>query len=164
MLTQPDDHLRSLVTSEVVPHQQDPQWRELFGQGEAHRQAVLPRLPEPAGHRGIARDLCRWQRRHDLLQGLAQPSVQDRIGSAGDRPDTHLARSGMEQGQDLDCALPHILMRLRGGPTLRLPMAAGMGDGLKRPGLVLAPDRQAHRPAERVSLFDQLFLPRHRDQ
>src|SRR3954451_20366780 len=56
MLTQPDDHLRSLVTSEVVPHQQDPQWRELFGQGEAHRQAVLPRLPERAGHRGIARD------------------------------------------------------------------------------------------------------------
>ena len=34
VLTQPDHHLRTLVTSEIVPHQQDTQRGQVFGQGE----------------------------------------------------------------------------------------------------------------------------------
>src|SRR5215204_6311711 len=61
----------------------------------------------------------------------------------------------MEQGQDLGCATPDVLVRLGGRSPLWLPRHTGMWHGLKRPGLVLAPDRQPKLSAQRVSLLDQ---------
>ena len=61
----------------------------------------------------------------------------------------------MEQGQDLAGAAPDILVRPGRGVALRLPTAARLRHGLERTSLVLAPDRQAKRGAERVGPLDQ---------
>jgi hypothetical protein len=56
----------------------------------------------------------------------------------------------MEQGRDLGRAAADVLVRLDRRPADRPPAAAGMRDGLERPGLVLAPGRpagRARRPA-----------------
>src|SRR3954468_23516534 len=55
----------------------------------------------------------------------------------------------MKQGQDLACAAADVLVRLLCRVFARLPGWAGMRHGLKRPRLVLTPDReaQAARPA-----------------
>ena len=49
-------------------------------------------------------------------------------------------------------------MRLPGRLALGLPGLAGMRHRLERPGLVAAPDRQAHRLAGEVGVLDQLFF------
>src|SRR5215204_1928261 len=74
----------------------------------------------------------------------------------------------MEQGQDLDRATADVFVRLLGRVFARLPGYTGMRHGLKRPRLVLAPDRQPklRQPklgqpklgAERVGLLDQPLL------
>src|SRR3954452_12575746 len=61
----------------------------------------------------------------------------------------------MEQGQDLGCAAADVFVRLLGRVLARLPGYAGMRHGLKRPRLVLAPDRQSKLGAERVGSLDQ---------
>src|SRR5437764_2297760 len=66
----------------------------------------------------------------------------------------------MKQGQDLGWAAPDVFVRLLGRVLARLPGWAGMRHGLKRPGLVRAPDRQPKLGAERVGLLDQLFWAR----
>ena len=64
----------------------------------------------------------------------------------------------MEQGQDLGCATPDVFVRLLGRVFARLPGWAGMRHRLKRPRLVLTPDRQPKLGAQRVGLLDQLFF------
>src|SRR5213596_3138377 len=64
----------------------------------------------------------------------------------------------MKQGQDLGCAAADVFVRLGGRLFARLPGWAGMRHGLKRPRLVLTPDRQPKLGAERVGLLDQLFF------
>ena len=64
----------------------------------------------------------------------------------------------MEQGQDLGRAAADVFVRLLGRVFARLPGWARMRHGLKRPRLVLAPDRQPKLSAQRVGLLDQLFL------
>jgi hypothetical protein len=86
---------------------------------------------------------------------LAPPGMQHRIGAAGRRLQPHLARSRMKQGQDLGCAAADVFVRVRRRVFARLPRHPGMGHGLKRPRLVLAPDRQPKLGAERVALLDQ---------
>src|SRR3954462_5418968 len=61
----------------------------------------------------------------------------------------------MKQGQDLGCAAPDVFVRLGGRVFARLPGWAGMRHGLKRPRLVLAPDREPKLGAERIGLLDQ---------
>jgi hypothetical protein len=155
---EPEHHLRRLVAGEVVPHQQHPQRWELLGQGEAQRQALLPRLPPSPRRRRVARLRSGRQRRHDRRQGFLQPAVQDHVRAAGGRLDAHLPRRRMEQGQDLEGPPAHVLMRPRRGLALWPPTAAGMGDGLEGPGLVLAPDRQPRPGIELVGPLDQLFF------
>src|ERR1700749_584237 len=65
--------------------------------------------------------------------------MQDCIGDARRRLDTHLAGGWLKQGEDLGRAGAHIFMRLARWLALRLPTAAGMRHGLERPRLVLAP-------------------------
>src|SRR3954469_4741061 len=60
----------------------------------------------------------------------------------------------MKQGQDLGGAAPDGFVRLEGGLAARLPGHAGMGHGLKRPRLVLAPDREPKLGAQRVGSLD----------
>ena len=155
VLAEPNHHFGSLVAGEVVPDEEHAQRRQLGGQGEALRQAVLPGLPGAAGQRGIGRRGGRGHRRQDCLEPLLQPAMQDRIGAAADRLEVHLARRRMEQGQDLAGAAADILVRPGRGVALRPPAAARLRHRLEWAGLVLAPDRQAERGAERVSPLDQ---------
>ena len=64
----------------------------------------------------------------------------------------------MKQGQDLGGAAADGFVRLLGRVFARLPGWARMRHRLKRPGLVLTPDRQPKLGAQRVGLLDQLFL------
>src|SRR3954465_13582514 len=64
----------------------------------------------------------------------------------------------MKQGQDLGRAAADVLVWLEGGLAAWLPSLAGMRHRLKRPGLVLAPDREPKLRPQRVGLLDQLFL------
>src|SRR5215207_154934 len=64
----------------------------------------------------------------------------------------------MEQGQDLGRAAADALVRLGGRVFARLPGYSGMRHGLKRPGLVLTPDREPKLRPQRVGLLNQLFL------
>jgi hypothetical protein len=98
------------------------------------------------------------ERGQDLAEALAQPRVQHRIGATGRWLEPHLARSRMKQGQDLGCAAADVFVRLLCRPPSWLPRHAGLRQGLKRPGLVLTPDRQPELGAKRVGLLDQLFL------
>src|SRR3954469_21444772 len=66
----------------------------------------------------------------------------------------------MEQGQDLGGAAADVLVRLESRLAARLPGWAGMRHGLKRPRLVLTPDREPKLRPQRVGLLDQLFLAR----
>src|SRR3954449_5600161 len=61
----------------------------------------------------------------------------------------------MEQGQDLGRAAADVFVRLGGRVLARLPGYAGMRHGLKRPRLVLTPDREPKLGAERIGLLDQ---------
>src|SRR3954470_22268612 len=61
----------------------------------------------------------------------------------------------MEQGQDLGRAAADVFVRLGGRVLARLPGYAGMRHGLKRPRLVLAPDREPKLGAEHVGSLDQ---------
>jgi hypothetical protein len=131
------------VAGQVVPHEQQAQWRQVGGQGEAFRQAVLPSLPGAAGQCDIGRRGRRGQRCQDCRQPLLEPAMQDRIGAAADRLEVKLARRRMEQGQDLAGATPDILVRPGCGLALRSPTAARLRYRLERASLVLAPDRQA---------------------
>src|SRR6185503_182487 len=64
----------------------------------------------------------------------------------------------MEQGQDLGRAAADVFVRLLGRVFAQLPGYSGMRHGLKRPRLVLTPDREPKLSAQRVGLLDQLFL------
>src|SRR4051812_35767821 len=64
----------------------------------------------------------------------------------------------MEQGQDLGCAAADGFVRVLGRVVARLPGWARMRHGLKRPRLVLTPDREPKLRPQRVGLLDQLFL------
>src|SRR5215207_4679470 len=64
----------------------------------------------------------------------------------------------MEQGQDLGRAAPDVFMRLGGRSPLWLPRPTRMRHRLKRPGLVLTPDREPKLRPQRVGLLNQLFL------
>src|SRR3954470_21097063 len=64
----------------------------------------------------------------------------------------------MEQGQDLGCAAADVFVRLLARVVARLPGWARMRHGLKRPRLVLTPDREPKLRPQRVGLLDQLFL------
>src|SRR5436190_2768411 len=61
----------------------------------------------------------------------------------------------MEQGQDLGRAAADVFVRLGGRVLARLPGYAGMRHGLKRPRLVLAPDREPQLGATHVGSLDQ---------
>jgi len=155
VLAEPDHHLGTLVAGEVVPHEQHAQGWQVSGQGEAFRQAGLPGVPRGTGRGRIGQRSRSWLRRQDHLQLRPEPAMQHRVGAAADRLEVHLARRRMEQGQDLAGAAPDILVRLGCGVALRPPAAARLRHRLERASLVLAPDRQAERGAERVGPLDQ---------
>src|SRR4051794_19799303 len=66
----------------------------------------------------------------------------------------------MIQGQDLGRAAPDVFVRLLGRSPARLPGWTRMRHGLKRPRLVLTPERERKLRPQRVGLLDQLFLAR----
>ena len=82
MRAQPQHQVGRLVAGEIVPHQQQPQRRQVVRQREGPRQARLPHGPG----RWRSGRILRWSRwgqlGQDRAQVLAQPRVQDRIGAA----------------------------------------------------------------------------------
>src|SRR4051812_30663485 len=62
----------------------------------------------------------------------------------------------MEQGQDLGCAAADVFVRVLGRVVARLPGWARMRHGLKRPRLVLTPDREPKLRPQHVGLLDCL--------
>ena len=85
----------------------------------------------------------------DLEQFVLQPGVQDDIRRSGHALGPHLACGRTEQGQQLGRAAANVLVRLTARLALRLPGLTGLGNGLIRAGLILAPQRDAHRFGER---------------
>jgi hypothetical protein len=158
MRAQPQHQVGRLVASQIVPHQQQPQRRQILRSGEGSRQARLPHRPRGPRHGGIPGGSRRRHRCEDRTQVLAQPRVQDRMGAAGGWLQPHLAGGGMEQGQDLGRAAPDGFVRLRRRSPARLPRHTRMRHGLKGTGLVLTPDREPKLRPQRVGLLDQLFL------
>ena len=121
MRAQPQHQVGCLVAGQIVPHQQQPQRRQVGWEGEGPRQARLPRRPRGSRHGGVQRGLWNGQRRQDCAQALAQPRVQHRMGAASRRLQPHLAGGGMEQGQDLGGAAADVFVRLGGRVFARLP-------------------------------------------
>src|SRR3954466_6304533 len=64
----------------------------------------------------------------------------------------------MEQGQDLGRAAADVFVRLGGRVLARLPGYAGMRHGLKRPRLVLAPDREPQLGAEHAAIGGNVLV------
>jgi len=152
---QPDHHVGGFVAGQIVPHEQEAQWRQLFGQGEAPRQALLPDLPGcPVRHRVDRRGAGR-QGGRDRAQAFPQPAMQHGVRAVRHRPEAHLAGCRFKQGQHLARPPPHILVRHACRRLTQLPTAARTRHGLERTGLVFAPDRQPQRRAERVGPLDQ---------
>ena len=87
-----------------------------------------------------------------------QPGVQDRVGAGRHALDPDAAVGRAEQRQDLGRAVAEVLVRLPRRVALGPPRLARVGDRLVGPGLVGAPDRQAHRLAGAVGVLDQLFF------
>ena len=147
------------MTGQIVPDQQQAQWRQFVRQGEANRQTRLPRLPHTAVLLAIERRGDGRQRRHDLGQPRLQPGMHDRVRAAGHRLEPHLPACGMEQRQHLGRTATHILVGLPRRLALRPPAGAGMRHGLEGAGLVRTPDRQTERSTKRVRPLDQGFFP-----
>ena len=83
MGAQPQHQVGRLVAGQIVPHQQEPQRRQIVWQGEGHRQSRLPYRPRGPRHGGIPSGSRRRHLCEDLAQALAQPRVQDRIRAVG---------------------------------------------------------------------------------
>ena len=121
MRAQPQHQVGRLVAGKIVPHQQKPQGRQILRQREGPRQPRLPNLPGRLRCCSVAGSRNGGQLRQDLVQALAQPRMQHRIGAAGGWLEPHLARSRMKQGQDLGCAAAHVFVRLARRSSARLP-------------------------------------------
>ena len=74
-----------------------------------------------------------------------EPGVEHRSGAAGHPGGPHLPGGGMEERQELGGAAPRVLVGLALGVALLLPGGPRLRDGLVRPRLVLAPDRDPRR-------------------
>ena len=92
------------------------------------------------------------RRREPLQDGgqlATQPGVEHRVGAGRHALQADPAVGRVEQREDLGRAVAEVLVRLARRLALGLPGRAGMGHRLERPGLVGAPDRQAHRLPQR---------------
>src|SRR5215213_3548147 len=85
VLAQPYHHFRAVMTGKIVPHEQQAQRRQLFGQSKRCRQPVLPHLPCGSGYCRVSRFARCWQPRQDRRQFFLEPAMQDSIGAGGDR-------------------------------------------------------------------------------
>ena len=122
-------------------------------------QAVLPPLPGRAPPRRPAlAPAASGIAARTAASSRLQPGVQDRVGAGRHALDADLPVGRVEQRQDLGRAVAEVLVRLARRLALGPPGLAGVGDRLERPGLVGAPDRQAHRLAQAVGVLDQLFF------
>ena len=150
MRAQPQHQVGRLVAGEIVPHQQQPQRRQVVRQREGQSSDPPATPPRPLC---VAAASCDGpvggQLGQDRAQVLAQPRVQHRIGAAGGWLQPHLAGGGMEQGQDLGCAAADVFVRLewpvgRAAATTH-QNAARPGTGRPRPRT--RPRAQAAPPA-----------------
>ncbi len=98
---------------------------------------------------------CLRQLGQDLEQLVLQPRMQHRIRRSGHALGPHLARGWTEQRQQLGRATADVLMRLAERLALGLPGLARLRDGLIRAGLILAPQRDAHRFGDAIGQVDQ---------
>src|SRR5207237_3461147 len=86
---------------------------------------------------------------------ILQPGVQYHVGPPGHALGPPLASGWAEQGQQLGGAPTDVFVRLTARLALTLPGLSGLWDGLIRAGLVLAPQRDAHRFGDAIGEVDQ---------
>ena len=155
---QPAHERGGLVPGQVVQHQEHPQRRQFLQQrrldGQTRPASVPtnggPSPPAAASGSGIPARIAASSR---FSQGC-----RTALGQARHALDADPAVGRVEQRQDLGRAVAEVLVGQASRLARRPPAPARVGDRLERPGLVGAPDRQAHRLAEPVGVLDQLFL------
>lgn len=133
VLEEPDDQLRSVVSGEVVPHQQEPQRR----QGRAGRMAepMLPAAQRRAGCWGQWREGIK-----NRQQSLLAPRVQHGVRRIGHAFRPHGPRRRVEERQQFGGPAPQVLVRQAWRLAPRRPALPRLGDGLVRPGFISTPD------------------------
>mgnify|MGYP006915174264 CR=1 FL=1 len=138
VVEQPADDGPTVVTGQVVPDQE-----------EAERgQRVAGLVAEPGGPAGQGRALVlgdgdgRERVEHGRQLGL-EPGVEHGVGRVGHRLGPDLAGRRSEQRQQFGRPAAHVLVGQAGRLADRRPGAPRLRDRLVRPGLILAPDRDA---------------------
>lgn len=157
MFNEPQNHIRCMVTGQIIPDQQHAQRWQGGGQGQGLPQAVLPDLPQGGLRRRITSGWG-WQSGQNRRTLRLEPGMQDRIGGAGHPLDPHGTGARMKQGQHFRRAIADVLVRLADGLPTGLPTGARIGLGLVRPRFILIPDRQAQLFAQRIGVFNQFFF------
>src|SRR5262245_25010707 len=84
--------------------------------------------------------------------------MQHLVGARSHALHPHLARTRLEQGQHLGCAVAEVLVGLLRRLAFGLPTRTVLRYGLERSCFVLAPEIQTQFLAQRVGLLDQLFF------
>jgi hypothetical protein len=115
-------------------------------------ETLLPPFPSTSRRR-VHR---RGHRVEPRSQRALEPAVQDGVRAGRHALDPNLAVGRVEQREELGRAVAEILVRLARRLALGPPGGAGMGNGLERPGLIGASDRQAQRLAGAVGILDQI--------
>ncbi len=77
--------------------------------------------------------------------------MEDGIGATRHPFDADLAAHRVEERRELGRPVADVLVGAVGGKSGGLPTPAGIGRGLERPGLILAPDRQPQRSPSRYA-------------
>jgi len=157
MLKQPEQHLSRIVSTQIIPDHQHPQWRQIFRQSDRHGQPFLPGEPHGAVRFG-RQDRFFRQRSQDFSQLFLQPRMQNDVGAAGHALHADLTTRWMEEGQNLGDPIAHIFVRLQGWMTFWFPTLAWVRNGLVRPGFVLIPERQTGLLGGLIGQFDYVFF------
>lgn len=141
VVEEPEDEVDGVVPGQVVPDQQQPERRELMGQGDAAGESLLPACPATSILLGWE-ELWLGQARQDRGQLGFQPGMKDGVGRAPHSLHMHLTTGWMEEGQLLGGSLTGILMGIADRLPCRVPVGAGIGNRLIGASLVFGVYRQ----------------------
>jgi hypothetical protein len=98
------------------------------------------------------------QGRQDGAQLLLEPGMQHRVGSREHPGGPHEAGGWAKAGEQFGGPATHVLVRLRFGVALEMPVFSRLRDGLVGAGFILAPQSNAGRFCLRVGQLDHGFF------
>ena len=140
MVEQPADDRPAQLAGQVVPDQEEPEWRQRLG-----RLVAEPGCPASQCWPLVLGAGEEWQRREHRGQFGLEPGMEHGVGRVGDAFGPDLARGRTEQGQQLGRPATDVLMWAETRLPCRRPAGPWPRNRLVRTGLILAPDRQAGR-------------------